>query len=116
MGLACDKFLTRDEHGITTRRIDQFIEQVIPDDVSEEASERFRDLRKNPPAEGTAAETTIDDLELEESRSLFYEFDFGDGWKHHIELEETREGSLDGEPAVVDEQGDAPPQYPEYDE
>ncbi|ELY45359.1 IS1096 element passenger TnpR family protein [Natronorubrum sulfidifaciens] len=129
-------FRTRDEHGIATRSyvhpqmysgdqswppmddedIDQFIEQAVPDDVPEEAKERFRDLQKNPPEEGNAAKTTIDDLDLEQSQSLFYEFDFGDGWEHHIELQEIREGSLDGEPVVVDEQGDAPPQYPEYDE
>jgi len=129
-------FRTRDEHGIATRSyvhpqmysgdqswppmndedIDQFIQQAVPDDVPKEAKDRFRDLRKNPPDEGNAAKTTIDDLDLEQSQSLFYEFDFGDGWEHHIELQEIREGSLDGKPVVVDEQGDAPPQYPEYDE
>lgn len=130
------EFLTRDEHGIATRsylpsqmysgdqswspmdddEIDRFIERAIPDDASEEAKERFRNLRKNPPEEGNAAETTIDDLDLEPSQSLFYEFDFGDGWEHHIELQEICEGSLDGDPVVVDEQGDVPPQYIEYDE
>lgn len=74
------------------------------------------ELRKNSPEEGNAAETAIDELDLEESRTMFYEFDFGDSWEHHIELQEIREGSLDGEPVVVDEQDDAPPQYPEYDE
>ena len=130
------KFLTRDEHGIATRsythpqlysgdqswlpmdddEIDQFLERAVPDDATEEAKERFRELRKNPPEEGNAAETTIDELDLEESRTMFYEFDFGDGWEHHIELQAIREGTLDGEPVVVDERGEAPPQYPEYDE
>ncbi|MEF8863073.1 MAG: hypothetical protein V5A40_15180 [Haloarculaceae archaeon] len=130
------EFLTRDEHGIATRsythpqlysgdqswppmdddEIDQFLERAVPDDATEEAKERFRELRKNPPEEGNAAETTIDELDLEESQTMFYEFDFGDGWEHHIELQEIRKGALDGEPVVVDEQGDAPPQYPEYDE
>lgn len=130
------KFLTRDEHGIATRsythpqlysgdqswlpmdddEIDQFLERAVPDDATEEAKERFRELRKNPPEEGNAAETTIDELDLEESRTMFYEFDFGDGWEHHIELQAIREGTLDGEPVVVKERGEAPPQYPEYDE
>jgi hypothetical protein len=130
------EFLTRDEHGIATRsyahpqmysgdqswqpmdddEIDRFLEHAIPDDAPAEARERFRELRKNPPEERNAAETTIDDLDLEESQTLFYEFDFGDGWEHHIELQEIREGSLDGEPVVVDEQGDAPPQYPSREE
>jgi hypothetical protein len=126
------EFLTRDEHGIATQsyahprmysgdqswqpmnddEIDRFLEHAIPDDAPEEARERFRKLRKNPPEEGNAAETTIDDLSLAESQTLFYEFDFGDGWEHHIELQEAREGTLDGEPVVVDSQGEAPPQYP----
>lgn len=130
------EFLTRDEVGIVTRsyvhpqlysgdpswprmddaEIEQFIDRAIPDDVSRDAKERFCDLRKNPPQEGNAAETTIEEIDPEQLQSLFYEFDMGDGWEHHIELQETREGSLDSEPAVVDEQGDAPPQYPEYDE
>jgi hypothetical protein len=130
------EFLTRDEHGIATRsyahpqlysgdqswppmdddEIDRFIEQAIPDDTSEEATERFRDLRKNPPEEGNAAETTIDEIDPDQSQSLFYEFDFGDGWEHHIELQEVQEESLDDEPVIVDKQGDAPPQYPGYEE
>lgn len=36
----------------------------------------------------------------------------GDNWEHYIELQNVQEGSLDGAPVVVDEQGDAPPQYP----
>ena len=41
-----------------------------------------------------------------------HEFDFGDGWEHHIDIQDIRDGSIDGEPVVVDKQGDAPPQYP----
>ncbi len=126
------EFLTRDEHGIATRsyvhpqmysddqswpamdddEIDRFLEQAIPEDEPDEAKESFRELRKNPPKEGNAAETTIDDLDLNECQTLFYEFDFGDGWEHHIDIQDIRDGSIDGEPVVVDKQGDAPPQYP----
>jgi len=126
------EFLTRDEHGIALRsyahpqmysgdeswppmtdeQVERFLEQVIPDDEPEEAKAKFRRIRQNPPEEGNAAETTIDDLDLDQAQSLFYEFDFGDGWEHHIEIETIREGSLEDEPLVVDTQGDAPPQYP----
>lgn len=130
------EFLTRDEDSIALRsyvhpqlydggpswppmdpdEIEQFIEQAVPDDVSEEANDRFRDLQTDPPTEANAADTTIDDLDPEELGSLFYEFDFGDGWEHHIELRETRDESLAGNPTTVDEQGTAPPQYPDLDE
>lgn len=130
------EFLTHDEDGIATRRyahpqlydekpswppmapdeIERFIERAVPADVSEDAKERFRELRTNPPTEGNAAATTIDELDPEAVQSLFYEFDMGDGWEHHIERQETREGSLDGAPTVVDTQGTAPPQYPDQDD
>ena len=129
------EFLTRDEHGIAIRsyahpqmysgdeswpemsddEIDRFLEQVIPDDQPDEAKAKFRDLKKNPPEEGNAAETTIDDLDLDPAQSLFYEFDFGDGWEHHIEIEAISDGSVDDDPTVVDSQGDSPPQYPRRD-
>lgn len=130
------EFLTHDEDGIATRRyvhpqlydggqswppmdddqIDQFIDQAVPDDVSEDAKQRFRDLRTNPPPEANAAETTIGTLDPEQLQSLLYVFDLGDNWEHYIELEEAREGSLDGDPAIVDERGTAPPQHREIDE
>lgn len=130
------EFLTHDEDGIATRsyvhpqlydgspswppmdadEIERFIDRAIPDDVSEDAKDRFRDLRANPPPEGNAAETTIDAIDPEQLRSLLYEFDLGDGWRHYIELQKTRDGSLDSEPDVVDEQGAAPPQYPDHEE
>jgi len=74
------------------------------------------DLRKQPPDEAKAAETTIAELDPDPSRSLFSEFDFGDRWEHHIEWQETRERSLDGDPVIVDEHCQAPPQYPESDQ
>jgi hypothetical protein len=127
------EFLTRDEHGIAIRsyahpqmysgdkswppmdddEIDRVLEHAIPDDAPQEAKQRFRELRKTPPDERNAADTTIDDLDLDDSQSLFYEFDFGDSWEHHIDIEEIRQGSLDEDPVIVDKQGEAPPQYPD---
>jgi hypothetical protein len=40
----------------------------------------------------------------------------GDNWEHYIELRDARDGSIDGDPVVVDEQGAAPPQYPDLDD
>jgi len=126
------EFLTRDEHGIAIQsyvhpqmysgdeswppmsddQVERFLEHAIPDNEPEEAKEKFRKLRQNPPEEGNAAETTIDDLDLDQAQSLFYEFDFGDGWEHHIDIKEIREESLDDLSLLVDTQGEAPPQYP----
>lgn len=40
-----------------------------------------------------------------------YQFDFGDSWEHVITIEDPREGSLDGDPEVVETHGPVPPQY-----
>ena len=130
------EFITRDEEGIALRsyvhpmlyegdpswramddaEIDRFIEQAVPDDASDDAKARFRELQSDPPPEGNAAETTIDGLDPDTLGALSYTFDMGDNWEHYIELQDTQEGSLDGDPVVVDEQGAAPPQYPDLDE
>ena len=130
------EFITRDEDGIALRsyvhpqlyeagpswrpmddeEIDRFIEQAVPDDATDEAKARFRELQSNPPPEGNAAETTIDELDPDTLGALSYTFDMGDNWEHYIELQDTQEGSLDGDPVVVDEQGAAPPQYRDLDD
>lgn len=130
------EFITRDDEGIALRsyphpqlydgsaswppmddeKIDRFIDQAVPDDISEDAKQRFRELQSNPPTEGRVTDTTIGDLDSEGVEILSYTFDMGDNWEHYIELQDTREESLDDDPTVVDEQGAAPPQYPEVDD
>jgi len=130
------EFITRDADGIALRsyvhphlydggpswqpmddeEIEEFIERAVPEDASEDATDRFRDLQSNPPPEGNAADTTVAELDPEELGALSYTFDMGDNWEHYIELQETREGSLDGDPTVVDEQGEAPSQYRDLDD
>lgn len=130
------EFITRDEDGIGLRsyvhpqlydggpswppmddeEIDQFIDRAVPDDVSDDAKARFRELQSNPPTEGNAADTTIDELDPDQLGALSYTFDMGDSWEHYLELQDTSDESLAGDPNVVDEQGTAPPQYPDPDE
>lgn len=96
--------------------IERLIDRAVPDDDSEEAKNRFHDLQSDPPPESNAASTTIDELDLKEQDALSYTFDMGDNWEHYIKLQDIREGALDSEPVVVDEQGDAPPQYLDLDD
>lgn len=130
------EFLTYDEDGIATRRyvmpqtysgdpswppmdpdaIEQEITRVGAADAAEEAKARFRDLRSDPPQEGNAGDTTIADLDPATLNWLYYQFDFGDGWEHVIEIQDAREGTLDGDPRVVEKHGPIPPQYPDLDE
>lgn len=130
------EFVTHDADGIATRRyvapgfyeggsswppmddaaIERFVDEAVPADVSEDAIARFRELRTDPPDEADAAETTIDAVDPAQSGSMVYAFDFGDGWEHRIECRETRAEPVDEGWAVVDEQGRAPPQYPDGEE
>lgn len=129
------EFLPYDADGIATRRyvmpqtyggepswppmeseeIDQAISRIGAEDASEEAKERFRDLRSDPPEEGNVADTTIADLNPEELNWLYYQFDFGDGWEHVIEIVDSREGSLADDPQVIEKHGPIPPQYRDLD-
>jgi hypothetical protein len=125
------EFMTYDKGGIATRsyampetyeggpswpamepeQIERAISQVGAEDESEEAKERFRDLRRNPPEEGNAGETTIGELHPEELKWLYYRFDFGDNWEHIITVGDTYERSFDGDPEVIETHGPIPPQY-----
>jgi len=71
---------------------------------------------EEPPTEGNAADTTVEELDPEQLGALSYTFDMGTVGEHSIDLQEAREGSLDGGPAVVNEQGEAPPQYRDLDD
>jgi hypothetical protein len=89
-------------------KIEGLLDRVAPADASEAAKDRFRDLQEEPPPEGNAAETTIADLTLAAGGAIYYLFDFDEEWEHAIETQAIDDGSLAGEPVVVDKQGDAP--------
>lgn len=128
------EFITRDKQGLETRRfvppdqydgepswpaqdpdeIERFLEEVVPN-ASEGSKDRFRELRRHPPTEGNTAETTIEEIEPDTLGALHYEFDLDREWEHHIELREPGIDTLEGDPVVVNESGDAPDQYPEPD-
>ena len=61
--------------------------------------------------------TTIDSLGLKKGRSFGYWFDFGDDWRHQIDVEAVDETTSPGKyPRVIKQVGKSPPQYPDGDE
>lgn len=75
-------------------------------------SDPFNDIEKF-----NAAETTLDSLELEKGQTFEYVFDFGDYWEHELSIEDFRPAETGSEPpCIVESQGEAPPQYPDYDD
>ena len=59
----------------------------------------------------------IDSLDLQMKRKFLYLFDFGDDWWHSIQLLGIKGEELKNTyPRVIESQGEAPPQYPPYNE
>lgn len=90
--------------------VEQTLEQAVDDDAPASARERFREVRTDPPPLGDAAATTLEELDPGSLNGLQYVVDPGDGeWTHFVKLRETdEEGSVDGDPTLGDDQGDAP--------
>jgi hypothetical protein len=62
-------------------------------------------------------EVNIGDLPLHEGSSMEYIFDFGDWWEFSVQLEKIETEDLrDNYGAIIESYGDAPPQYPDWDE
>jgi hypothetical protein len=70
-----------------------------------------------PPVAGYTDETTIDDLELDDTAQFGYWFDFGDDWHHQIDVVKITEGPVKGKfPRMTRRVGESPPQYIDWDE
>ena len=66
---------------------------------------------------GDLTTTTLDELELEEGQSFWYWFDFGDDWRHQIDVAAIGETAPDAAyPRIVAREGESPPQYTDWDE
>jgi hypothetical protein len=68
-------------------------------------------------APARSAATRLDRLGLEAGQRIAYLFDFGDEWRVKLTLREIRPAA-DGEPLprVLASRGEAPPQYPDYED
>lgn len=62
-----------------------------------------------------SVETSLGELDLRKGQVFTYLFDFGDMWQFDIKVLEIREGTIK-RPEVIKSEGDAPEQYPYYEE
>jgi len=66
---------------------------------------------------GTVEQTTIGSLHLAAGRSFGYLFDYGDEWRHQVDVLAVQDEIPTGRfPRVTKRLGDSPPQYPDCDE
>ena len=64
-----------------------------------------------------ASETRVGDVPLPVGQAMTYLFDFGDSWEFEITLEQVDPaGKTPRKPVLLDGRGDAPQQYPIWDE
>lgn len=72
-----------------------------------------------PYSEGSGAKSAdvrIDRLKLKNGQPIAYVHDFGDDWRAELELIEICPADRDQYPCIVERKGEAPPQYPEFDD
>jgi hypothetical protein len=63
-----------------------------------------------------SAEIRLDRLELRKGQRIAYLFDFGDEWRVRLTVRQIAADDGQSYPRLVGSVGDAPPQYPDYDE
>ena len=66
--------------------------------------------------ERKSAEQRLDRAKLHKGDKLAYLFDFGDEWRVRLTLRGITGDEGGSYPRVLESVGDAPPQYPDYDE
>ena len=62
------------------------------------------------------AKTKLNRLRLRKGQRIAYLFDFGDEWRVQVVLREIETDDGGRYPRIVEGVGEAPPQYPQYDE
>jgi hypothetical protein len=63
-----------------------------------------------------SAERRLDGLALIKGQRIAYVFDFGDEWRVRLTLREIVADDGGAYPRILESVGDAPPQYPDYEE
>ena len=63
-----------------------------------------------------SAEQRLDRLGLIKGQRIAYVFDFGDEWRVRLTLRQIVADDAGAYPRILESVGDAPPQYPDYEE
>ena len=64
----------------------------------------------------SADKLKLGELGLEQGQSFHYVFDFGDWWVVTIRVKSLMPGVVTRKPGIVESKGEAPPQYPNFDD
>jgi hypothetical protein len=98
-----------DGEGMTLAEMEASVERFWTEFLEEEAA------ASGP---GDVQTTTLEDLDLHPQQEFMYLFDYGDEWRFKVRvhvIHEDADPDLEY-PRLVESVGNAPPQYPEWDE
>lgn len=77
-------------------------------------------LTYTPPFEpgpfDSSTDIGLDELGLTAGQRIAYLFDFGDEWRVRLTLAKIMPADADGYPRILELRGEAPPQYPDYED
>jgi hypothetical protein len=74
----------------------------------------FNDPRASEPP--FADEAIVGQMSFYKGQRMLYVFDFGDWWEFDIEIIDILDESHEGSPKILQQKGENPQQYPDYDE
>lgn len=85
---------------------------------SKKAYELFPDIGEEPlfPAVKGVKKTKISKVFQSPGEKMLFLFDYGDGWHFSVELKEIKNVEKNGKPAILENIGKAPEQYPACEE
>jgi len=69
-----------------------------------------------PPPRLPATRVRIESLNLKPKQKFLYLFDYGDEWQFEVEFSKERASEKALYPRIINSKGEAPQQYPDYEE
>jgi hypothetical protein len=90
----------------------------LPPETTEAALDKFKQLTQPLAAPGDVRTTTLESLNLKPKQTFLYLFDYGDEWRFRVRVHAINEhADPDAQyPRLVESVGEAPPQYPDWDD
>lgn len=111
--------LFQQETGMPAMLTDMFLSLLRSVDDPEMLAPLFEaSLELGMPEPGVAADTTLDSLALQKGQKFLYLFDYGDEWRFKVKVHAINAAASEDRdyPFVVESVGEAPAQYPDWDE
>lgn len=104
----------------TPEKCEALLREVFGDSMTiEEMRAEIESLLSNTIAAqpGDVRETTLASLELDEGQKFMYLFDYGDEWRFKVRVHAINPDAPEDEyPQIVESVGEAPSQYPDWDD